>query len=425
MTLRIDDEQALDLVIRGGRVLDPASGLDGRFDVGVRYGRIAAIEPDLSDRIAERRMQMPLDLGTLVIDATDRVVAPGFIDLHTHVYVGVCGLTVPADEISSTSGVTTCVSAGDAGAHTIEGFRRLAVEASRTRVLAFLHVSNVGLAPWPAGEATDLDMLDVPAGIRAARQNPDIVIGVKVRMTKGIGTATAAGAEPKVIPDHGLEPLRRAIALADGAGIPLMTHIGYCPRPIGELLELMRPGDIVTHCFTGSDNTLVENGRLGRGVHEARARGILFDIGHGSGSFSYRVADIAIAEGFWPDTISTDIHSLSAAGPVYDLPTTMSKFLALGMPLSRVIESVTSRPAAAIGRSSTIGAIGLGRTADLTVFDVEQGDFTFRDSGAQQSGVLTDRHASARIRIRNTIRAGIPWQAPLPHPGRGVGLAPD
>ena len=384
MTLRIDDEQALDLVIRGGRVLDPASGLDGRHDVGVRYGRIVAIEPDLSDRIAERRMQMPLDLGTLVIDATDRIVAPGFIDLHTHVYVGVCGLTVPADEISSTSGVTTCVSAGDAGAHTIEGFRRLAVEASRTRVLAFLHVSNVGLAPWPAGEATDLDMLDVPAGIRAAKENPDIVIGVKVRMTT-----------PQVIRDHDLEPLRRAIAIAEGAGLPVITHIGYCPRPIGELLELMRPGDIVTHCFTGSDNTLAENGRLGRGVHEARARGVLFDVGHGSGSFSYRVADIAIAEGFWPDTISTDIHSLSAAGPVYDLPTTMSKFLALGMPLEQVIEAVTSRPAAAIGRSATIGAIGIGRTADLAIFDIEDGHFIFKDSGAQQPACARNgRHRS-------------------------------
>jgi dihydroorotase len=414
MTLWIDDEQALDLVIRGGRVLDPGSGLDERLDVGVRYGRIAALAPDLSARIAARRMQMPLDLGTLVIDATDRIVAPGFIDLHTHVYVGVCGLTVPADEIASSTGVTTCVSAGDAGAHTIEGFRRLAVEASRTRVLAFLHVSNVGLAPWPAGEATDLDMLDVPAGIRAAKENPDIVVGVKVRMTK-----------PQVIRDHDLEPLRRAVAIADGAGLPVIMHIGFCPRPIGELLDLLRPGDIVTHCFTGSDNTLAEDGRLGRGVHEARARGVLFDVGHGSGSFSYRVADIAIAEGFWPDTISTDIHSLSAGGPVHDLPTTMSKFLAMGMPLERVIESVTSHAASTIDRSSTLGAISIGRTADIAIFDVEEGTFVFKDSGAQQSGVLTDRTASERIRVLQTIRAGIPWLAPLPHPGRGVGLAPD
>jgi dihydroorotase len=414
VTLRIDDEQALDLVVRGGRVFDPAAGLDGIFDVGVRYGRIVAIEPDLSDRIAERRMQMPLDLGTAVIDATNRIVAPGFIDLHTHIYVGVAGLTVPADESSSTSGVTTCVSCGDAGAHTIEGFRRLAVEASRTRVLAFLHVSNVGLAPWPAGEATDLDLLDVPAGIRAARQNPDIVVGVKVRMT-----------QPQVIRDHDLEPLRRAIAIADGAGIPVIMHIGFCPRPIGELLELMRPGDIVTHCFTGSDNTLAENGKLGRGVHEARERGILFDVGHGSGSFSYRVADIAIAEGFWPDTISTDIHSLSANGPVFDLPTTMSKFIALGMPLADVVAAVTSRAASAIGREATLGSLAIGRTADLAVFSIEEGQFTFRDSGAQLSGSGIERTATSRIRVHHTIRAGIPWGLPWPHPGRGVGLAPD
>ena len=200
--LRIEDEQALDLVIRGGRVFDPGAGLDDTLDIGVRYGRIVAIEKDLSARIAERRNVMPLDLGTLEIDATGRTVAPGFIDLHTHVYVGVAGLTAPADETSSTTGVTTCVSCGDAGAHTIEGFRRLAVEASRTRVLAFLHVSSVGLAPWPAGEATDLDLLDVPAGIRAARENPDIVVGVKVRMT-----------QPQVIRDHGprrARPRRRA-----------------------------------------------------------------------------------------------------------------------------------------------------------------------------------------------------------------------
>jgi dihydroorotase len=408
VTLRIDDEQALDLVISGGRVLDPGSNLDARLDVGIRYGRIVAMEPDLSARVAERRNQMPLDLGTAVIDATNRIVAPGFIDLHTHVYVGVCGLTVPADETSATTGVTTCVSAGDAGAHTIEGFRRLAVEASRTRVLAFLHVSNVGLAPWPAGEATDLDLLDVPAGIRAARENPDIVVGVKVRMTT-----------PQVIREHDLEPLRRAVAIAEAAGIPVIMHIGYCPRPIGELLALLRPGDIVTHCFTGSDNTLAEEGRLGRGVHEARQRGVLFDVGHGSGSFAYRVVDIAIAEGFWPDTISTDIHSLSASGPVFDLPTTMSKFLDLGMPLSDVVAAVTSRAAQAIRRTSTIGAIRLDGPADLAVFHIEEGPQQFVDS------IGETRTGAARIRVDHTIRAGIPWLAPLPHPGRGVGLRPD
>ena len=361
MPLRTEDPEALDLVIRGGHVLDPAAGLDERLDIGVRYGRIVAVQADLSGRIAEPRTGMPLDRGTVVLDASGLIVSPGWIDLHTHVYVGVSALTVPADETSAISGVTTCVSAGDAGAHTIEGFRHLAVEASRTRVLAFLHVSTIGLAGWPVGEATNLGLLDVAAGIRAALENPDIVVGVKVRMT-----------QPSVIGDNGLEPLRRAIAIGEGAGIPVMTHIGDCPRPLGELLELMRPGDIVTHCFSGLGNTLVEAGRLADGVREARERGVIFDVGHGSGSFAYRVADIALAKGFLPDTISTDLHSLSANGPVFDLPTTMSKLLALGMPLGAVIEAVTARPAAAIGRAATLGRIEPGRIADLTIFDLEE-----------------------------------------------------
>lgn len=392
-----------DLVVRGGHVIDPESGLDARLDIGVRLGRIAALAPDLSASVTGRSDSWPPHPGTMVIDASDLIVAPGFIDLHAHVYVGVCGLTVPADETSSVSGVTTVVSAGDAGANTIEGFRRLVVQASRTRALAFLHVSGVGLAPWPAGEAKDLDLLDVDAGIRAALENPDIVVGVKVRMT-----------EDQVIGRLDLEPLRRAIAIAEGAGVPLMMHIGFCPRPIGELLALLRPGDIVTHCFTGSRNTLLEIGRLASAAHEARARGILFDVGHGWGSFDYRVADAAIAEGFWPDTISTDIHSLSARHIVIDLPTTMTKFLALGMPLRDVVGRVTSAPAAALRRSDSLGAIALGRTADLTVFEVERREVTLRDS----AGAL--RIAPESIRVRHTIRAGIPWFSPLPHPGRGV-----
>ena len=402
-----DDRAPFDLVVRGGRVLDPAAGLDARLDVGVRGGRIAAVEPDLSDRIVPPRTAYPPHLGTAVVDATGRIVAPGFIDLHAHVYSGVCGLTVPADETSSVSGVTTVVSAGDAGANTIEGFRRLIVQASRTRVLAFLHVSNVGLAPWPAGESRDLEMLDVEAGIRAAQANPDLVIGVKVRMTAG-----------QVIGDNDLEPLRRAVRIAEAAALPVMVHIGFCPRPIGELLALLRPGDIVTHCFTGSDNTLVENGRLAAAAHEARARGILFDVGHGFGSFDYRTMDVALREGFWPDTISTDIHSLSASEIVIDLPTTMSKFLDLGMPLEEVVAKVTSAPAAALGRSSTLGSIALGRVADLTVFDLQEGPVVFRDAfGGARTGTVA-------IRVVRTIRAGVPWFSPLPHPGRGVWVGP-
>jgi dihydroorotase len=402
------EPEPLDLVVRGGRVVDPSTGLDARLDVGVRYGRVIALEPDLSGRIAPPRSAWPPDLGTSVIDAHGAIVAPGFIDLHAHVYTGVCALTVPADETSSVSGVTTVVSAGDAGANTIEGFRRITVQAARTRVLAFLHVSNAGLAPWPAGEARDLDMLDVPAGIRATEENRDIVVGVKVRMTQG-----------QVIGDNDLEPLRRAIRIADACGLPVMVHIGFCPRPIGELLELLRPGDIVTHSYSGSSNTLLEDGRLAASAHEARQRGVRFDVGHGFGSFDYRVVDAAIREGFWPDTISTDLHSLSAREIVIDLPMTMAKFLDLGMPLETVIAAVTSRPAEAVGRSGTIGSLALGRIADLAVFDVVPAERTYHDAyGATRPG------ASA-VRVRHTVRAGVPWFAPLPHPGRGVAVRPD
>ena len=414
MTLRIDDTEALDLVVKGGRVFDPSAGLDARLDVGVRYGRIVALEPDLSARIAERRMQMPLDLGTAVVDATGKIVAPGFIDLHTHVYVGVCGLTVPADETSSTTGVTTCVSAGDAGANTIEGFRRLAVEASRTRVLAFLHVSNVGLAPWPAGEATDLDMLDVGAGIRAARQNQDIVVGVKVRMT-----------QPQVIGNNGLEPLRRAVAIAEGAGIPVIMHIGYCPRPIGELLELLRPGDIVTHCFTGSDNTLVENGRLGRGVHEARARGRPVRRGPWLGQLLVQ------------DGRRRDRRRVLARHHQHGHPLAQRQRARL-RPSDHDVE--VPRPGHATGRRRAGRHVSGGEDHRPRVdagIDRDRpagrprrvlhrgGPVHVQGFGAQQSGVGIERTATSRVRVDRTIRAGIPWQFPLPHPGRGVGIAPD
>ena len=404
----LPDPQPLDLVVRGGRVLDPAAGLDARLDVGVRNGRVVALEPDLSGSIAPPRSDYPPDLGTSIIDATGAIVAPGFVDLHAHVYSGVCALTVPADETSSVSGVTTVVSAGDAGANTIEGFRRLVVQQSRTRVLAFLHVSSVGLAPWPAGEARDLDLLDVGAGIRAARENADIVVGVKVRMTAD-----------QVIGDNDLEPLRRAVRIADAAGLPVMMHIGFCPRPIGQLLDLLRPGDIVTHCYTGSANTLLEEGRIAPAAHAARRRGVRFDVGHGFGSFDYRVADAAFVEGFWPDTISTDLHSLSAREIVVDLPTTVGKLLDLGLPLTDAIAAVTSRPAAAIGRSATLGSLVVGRVADLVTFEIESGERRYRDSfGGIRTGTVA-------IRVRHTVRAGIPWFAPLPHPGRGVSVAAD
>jgi dihydroorotase len=392
---------APDLLITGGRVIDPATGRDETTDVAVRNGRITAIGPGLAAQARPPRADYPPHPGTQFIDATGLIVVPGLIDLHTHVFTGVCPLTVPADETSMGSGVTTVVSAGDAGANTIEGFRHLAVHTSRTRVLAFLHISSIGLAGWPLGEAVDLDFLDVEAAARAAELHSDIVVGVKVRHTA-----------PLIVGSHGLEPLRRARQVAARLDIPVMVHIGAAPAPLAELLAELAPGDIVTHCYTGSGNGLVEGGRVIREAYLARERGVLFDVGHGFGSFDYDVAIPAANEGFWPDCISTDLHSLSAEGPATDLPTTMSKLLNLGMDLFDVIAAVTSAPAAAIGRSEQIGSLRVSGCADIAVLEVVEGDHVFSDAFGHSA------RGANRIRARHTVRGGIPWRGPLPHPGR-------
>ncbi len=402
--MRADDPQApFDLVVRNGRLFDPGTGLDVVADIGVRLGRIAAIGTTLPGRPAS--MSYPPHLGTQEVDATELYVAPGFIDIHAHVYTGVCPLAVPADETSSRSGVTTVISAGDAGANTIGGFRHLIVERNRTRVLAFLHISTIGLACWPAGESVQLDMLDCDRALRAIAENADIIVGIKVRETA-----------PDVVGDNGLEPLRRALDVGGETNLPVMCHIGNTPEVLTAVLDLLRPGDILTHCFTGSSNNLVENGVLVRGAREALDRGVVFDIGHGFGSFDFTVAELAASEGVWPTTISTDIHSLSAASTMKDLPFTMSKLLTLGMPLNDVVAAVTSRPAHVIGREHEIGSLAVGRIADLTLFEVGDDEMTCGDAYGNQ------RALSSQLRVRGTIRAGIPWGGPYPHPATSFGV---
>lgn len=396
MTQRGSD--SFDLVVKGGRVYDPANGLDMVADVGIRRGHIAAIGRDLAIRPA--KLDYPPHMGTQVVDAEGKFVCPGFIDLHTHVFTGVCPLTVPADPIASSSGITTMVSAGDAGAYSITGFRRLTVESSHTRVLAFLHISVVGLITWPHGEMVDINYADVDLAIEAIEQHRDIIVGIKVRETA-----------PDVVGENGLEPLRRAIAVGEATSLPVMCHIGNTPTVLTEVLDLLRPGDILTHCFTGSANNLVVERALVDGAHRARDRGVIFDIGHGFGSFDFSVAEIAISEGLFPDTISTDIHSLSAAGPAKNLQTTMSKLLHLGMPLEDVVEAVTSRSAQVIGRQSEIGAIEVGREADLAVFELVDSPLIVHDAYGHT------RTLERWINIRETIRRGVPWGGPFPHPG--------
>ncbi|HEY1281963.1 MAG TPA: amidohydrolase/deacetylase family metallohydrolase [Acidimicrobiales bacterium] len=396
--MRVPPPGPLDLVVRGGRVVDPSSGVDGRFDIGIRLGRIVAIEPDIADGL----VGPPADgsgLGTQVLDVAGSIVAPGFVDLHAHVYVGVCPLTSPADPACRRAGVTTVVSAGDAGAHTIDGFRRLVVERSLTRVLAFVHISTIGLAGWPVPEAAEPGYLDADAAARAAWRHADLVVGIKVRMS-----ASITGYQ-------GLLPLQRALEAAEQVGLPVMVHIGGAEAPLADLLGLLRPGDIVTHCFTGTGHGLVDGDAVVDAAGPARERGVLFDVGHGAGSFDFTIAEAAAAAGFWPDVISTDLHSLSAAGTMVDLPTTMAKLLWLGMPLPDVLAAVTSRPAAAIRRSDTIGRLAVGAEADITVFDLVDEPLAVADTMGHE------RRIDRQVRIRHTVRAGQPWDGPYTHPG--------
>jgi dihydroorotase len=387
-----------DLVIKGGHVVDPAQGLDGPLDIGISRGRIVAIQKEL-----EQSQGGPT---TRLVDATGAFVVPGLIDIHAHVYAGVCPLTVAADEMCSQTGVTTIVSAGDAGANTIEGFRQLIVNGSRTRVLAFVHISTIGLACFPVGESVQIGLLDMAAAESAIARFPDMIVGLKVRQ----GGSGVTG-------DNGLEPLKRAISVGRSVGLPVMVHITDSDKPIIELLAMLGAGDIVTHCFTGSANGLRQDGHIVDAAQGARDRGVVFDVGHGAGSFDFDVAEAAGHMGFWPDTISTDLHSISAP-KAKSLPDVMAKMLAIGMPFNDVIAAVTNRAAKAIGRADKLGSLRTGSVADVAVLDRRHGSTVFSDTFGH------DRTGQETLTARHTIRAGTIWGSPA-HPATGVAVIAD
>ena len=392
-----------DLLLQGGEVLDPSQGLRAQRDVAFAWGRVAAVAPAGT-----------IDPGTArsVIDVAGRLVTPGLVDLHTHVYVGGSELVVPADEVCAPSGCTTVVDAGTAGSNTMIGLRQLARTQIRTRVYAFVHISGIGLAGHPHGESRDLVYLDPQLAARCVLSHRGFVLGVKVRQTAGL------------VGENGLEPLRRAVQAAElaaaqiGAPVPVMVHYGTAPASLADLLALLRPGDVVTHAFNGGTNGILgPDDQVDVAARAARERGILWDVGHGRGSFSYRVARACAEQGFWPDTISTDLHSASVNAPVIDLPTTMSKFLSFGMSLEEVVARSTVAPARFINdalpdgaREPLLGTLQPGAPGDAAVFDLQPGEHTFQDS---LNVTWTGRE---RLVPLHTILAGRPWGRPYPHP---------
>jgi len=306
-----------------------------------------------------------------VIDATGQIVTPGLVDLHTHIYWGATYWGIEADPVAARSGVTTWLDVGSAGAYSFPGFRRYIAEPSRCRVFALLNLSSIGLIA-PTWEFANPDYWDVDLAAKIVEANRDIILGIKARIDRN----TTRGV--------GVRPLERARELADRVGLPLMVHIGWGPPTIDEVAAYLRPGDILTHCFTGGDMRILgEDGRILPVIRDLQERGLILDIGHGTGSFSFAVAEAMLEQSILPDTISSDIHQLAVQGPMYDLPTTLSKFLALGMSLSDVIVRATARPAAAIRRPD-LGTLRVGSVADIALWRLEEGDFVFHDVGMDE-----------------------------------------
>jgi dihydroorotase len=349
-----------DLLIKGGEVLDAAAGYNGRLDVAINRDRIAAVAPAIPTESAHR-----------VIDAHGQLVTPGLIDLHTHIYRGATYWGVNADIIGARSGVTTWLDVGSAGAFTLPGFREFIVRPARVRIFALLNISSIGLVARNY-ELANLEYCDVRLFQRVADLNRDLVLGVKVRM----GTPTVGA--------HGIVPLERARQAADECGLPLMVHIAVAPPTVEEVLRFMRPGDILTHCFTGQTMRLLDDtGAVREAARQVRDAGIIMDIGHGAGSFSFTSAEALMASGYRPDTISSDVHQESVHGPMFDMPTVLSKFLCLGMSLPEVFATATTRPAEVLGMAGQIGTLAPGALADVALFRVQYGRFTFYDIHGQ------------------------------------------
>jgi dihydroorotase len=386
-----------DLVIKGGEVLDPSQNLRGKRDIGMRYGVIEAIEADIPAARANR-----------VMNVAGRLVVPGLIDLHSHVYT--TGIGIPPDELVPYQGTTTAVSAGDAGSSVFALARRTMAASSRTRVFAFVHIANIGLSAFPIGELFNIDFAIPEAAAKVVADNADMVIGVKVRMSQN------------VIARHGIEPLKRAIRACElaGTGGKVMCHIGGVETValMSEILDTLRPGDILTHCFSGAPNdtgqftNIAQGGKLLPAAVAAKKRGVMFDVGHGGGSFDFTVAEIAMKEGILPDTLSSDIHVFSgnSAGQPY-LPNVMAKFMALGLSLEQVVTMATATPAKVINRLPKLGTLQLGAPADATVLEVLNGPVEFVDTRNNK------RAGKVALKPTNTVVAGVafgqPYQSPF------------
>jgi dihydroorotase len=387
-----------DLVIRGGEVLDPSQSLRAKRDIGIRWGVIEALEESIPPARALRS-----------IDAAGKLVMPGLIDLHCHVYPYGSAIGIPADELVQFQGTTTVVSAGDAGVNNLAAMRRFIVAQTRTRMYAFLHIANNGLSSFPVAELYNIDNAQVEACAMGLAENPDFLIGVKVRMSEN------------VIYKHGVEPLKRGIQACEMCGWParMMVHIGGVETKelMSDILNLLRPGDVLTHCYSGAPNNsgaftnIVQDGKLLPAALAAKQRGVIFDVGHGGGSFDFTVAEVAIPGGCTPDTISSDIHVFSGNSPgIPFLPNVMSKFMTMGFTLEQVVAMATTAPAKIINRAPKIGTLQIGAPGDVAIMELVEGPVTFVDTRNNK------RDGKVYLKPVQTVMNGVPFGRPYQAP---------
>ena len=374
-----------DYILRDGTVFDGSGVESTTADVAIRVGRVAAIAPHITQD-AER-----------VLNCRGYIVCPGLIDLHVHVFDGVSVWAVPPESAGLSTGVTTMVDAGTSGSTTFPGFRRYFIEPARSQVLAFLHIVTIGILTSDRSgvrisELSDPHYINVASAAETIAANRDLLVGVKLRLTASYTADDQAEARA----------LDAALDAAQLAGVPLMLHHSASRLSTEQVMGKLQPGDIYTHCFHPHATGIVDQDlRVLPCVHEARERGVLFDVGHGAGSFGWNVAHACVEQGFWPDTISTDLHRYSIDGPVFDLPTTLSKFLHLGMPLAETIAAATTRAAAAINRVDDLGLLAPERRADITIMQAVEGQHRLTDAKG------TDEVGSIRLIPHWTVCDGL------------------
>jgi len=374
-----------DLLLTGGDVVDPAAGLRGVMDIGIAGGKIMAVAPSLPTAKALR-----------TISVKGRLVTPGLVDVHAHVLINGHNMGIHTDHYCRSSGVTTLCDAGSAGSSNFEALREMLDHHVHTRVRAFVNLSALGITGISRrGELSHFPYADPEGCARTITENPDLAIGVKLRFG------------PNLVWEYSPEPVKLARTTADMAGgVPMMMHITDSPVPLPELIAHLKPGDIVTHCYHGRSHGIMGQERqlVLKEVIEAQRAGIIFDCAHGGNHFNFPLLEKALDQGFLPDTISTDLTLKTAMqGPVWDMATTLTKFLHFGLPIEEIVRRATTAPARIMGYEGTVGTLKPGANADVAVFELQDGNFELRDCDGNV--VNTKRRLQAQL----TVKDGRVW----------------